>query len=463
MTASTETTAATTRLAWLTLPTRRSTRIGAAEAGEAAPALAGGPDVGGCRQRDQHEQPQQVLAGDHHLLEEGEDVLGFGVLGEVADGFDDGAHGNLRRRVERSTMSIMRRSRSWPQDQVEQLGADVLAEDGRALELVEKVLEGGDEGLLVDGGVGVAAGGAGDPLEPAGVGGGGLAADEDGVDVDAAVGGLARHRVGVDALGVVDAVGEEDDDLAVGVGLLEAVERLAEAGADRRLAAVDAAELQATHQLAQHAVVDGQRRDGGGGGPERDHADAVVAAAGDEAVDDVLGRLEAVRVEVVGLHRVGQVEGDDDVDAAVFDAVGGAARLGAGQREGQEDGGGQAEAVGQVGQARGQAGAEAAGRGGARELQGGGARREDAADQHREHRDDSREQPPRRGDDDVAQVGAEVGGEASEREAEAEPGEAEDRQEVVQHGGEPAGRGGAHWSSSLNLGTGSVGMSDSGG
>jgi hypothetical protein len=160
------------------------------------------------------------------------------------------------------------------------------------------------------------------------------ATHQDRVDLDAErareLGRLARRHVA--AVGV--AVGREDDHAALGRRLAQPVDRDAEAVADRGAAPVDHAELEAADHRAQRLVVGRQRQERVRVAAEDHAADAVVRAAADEVIDDVLGGVEAVGLDVGRLHRQRQIEREHDVDAVDVGLVARVDALRPHQREG---------------------------------------------------------------------------------------------------------------------------------
>ncbi len=168
-----------------------------------------------------------------------------------------------------------------------------------------------------------------------------VGARADGIDLDAEGGGGLRGVLRGEAARVVDAVGKEDHDLGLGLGIAQAIDAGGDGVADGR-GVFEHAGLQAVHLEHQPGVVGGQRRDGVGHRGEGDDPHAVVGPRLDELREDGLGRIEAVHAlgrggEVVGAHGGGGVHEQNDVHALGFDARFAHALLRTGGGDDEED------------------------------------------------------------------------------------------------------------------------------
>mgnify|MGYP006945753277 CR=1 FL=1 len=105
-----------------------------------------------------------------------------------------------------------------------------------------------------------------------------------------------------------------DDDLALGVALAQAVDCRRQSVADGR-AVLDQSAADAGQKGLQRALVGGQRALREGFAGEGHQSDAVAVAVGDERSGHLLGRRDAVGLEVAGQHRGRDVDGQHDVDA----------------------------------------------------------------------------------------------------------------------------------------------------
>src|SRR5690606_6281275 len=151
---------------------------------------------------------------------------------------------------------------------------------------------------------------------------------------------------GAEAAAVVLAVGDDEEGagalcgrLTLHVeGLERDAERLAEVGALRR----DKGGLGGVEEEADGAEVgrEGTLQECLAG--EDDEAGAAAAELGEEALDLVLRTGEPARSDILGLHRLRDVEGDEHVEAVLLDLaeVGSVARPGEGDG-GEEDGAGE--------------------------------------------------------------------------------------------------------------------------
>ena len=125
---------------------------------------------------------------------------------------------------------------------------------------------------------------------------------------------------------VVHAVREQDHDLRLGVALAQAVDGRGQTVADGR-AVLDQTAADAGQQGLEGALVRGQGALREGLAGEGDQADPVAVAVGDERAGDLLGRRDAVGLEVAGEHRPRDVDGQHDVDTLgvrpgiLFDAL----------------------------------------------------------------------------------------------------------------------------------------------
>ena len=167
----------------------------------------------------------------------------------------------------------------------------------------------------------------------------------------------------------MDAVGQQDEDFALGFGVAQAVDAGGDGVADGG-AVFEHSGLEAVHLEEEPFVVGGEGGQGVGHGREGDQADAVVGAVAHELGDDFLGGVEArkalgARGEVVGVHGGGGVDEQDDVHAFGAGAGFGDAAAGTGGGQYEED-----ERKG--GEGRRQPAEEDEARGGRQGRQGGG-------------------------------------------------------------------------------------------
>ena len=153
---------------------------------------------------------------------------------------------------------------------------------------------------------------------------------------------MSAALAGRHAAAGVGAVGEQDQDAGLDLELASK-ERMARPMASPSMVFWPAMPgSQRVEQAAGGGGVAGEGDEDVGGAAEDDQADAVVAAVGDEAVEDRLHAVEAgaagaVRAdEVAGLHRAGDVDGEHDVAGGLgaLDRV--ADPLGAGEGEHDE-------------------------------------------------------------------------------------------------------------------------------
>ena len=140
---------------------------------------------------------------------------------------------------------------------------------------------------------------------------------------------------GGDFAPVVLSVGQQDDDLALGVALAQAVDCRRQSVADGR-AVLHHAAAQASQQGLQRSPIGRQRALGEGFAREGHQSDAVAGAVGDEVAGDLLGCLDAVGLEVLGQHRGRNIDRQHDVDAFGVARRAFIDRLGAGQRYDEE-------------------------------------------------------------------------------------------------------------------------------
>src|SRR5688572_23768596 len=114
-----------------------------------------------------------------------------------------------------------------PQQPRKQLGSNEFSLDGRGFEFVEEVLETALKGFQILRGVCVSTGDARDPLQASWIDRTGrrrvLLTDHDGIDLHAALMRLLRSSVRVETVGIVNSVGEENDDLALRFRLFQTV------------------------------------------------------------------------------------------------------------------------------------------------------------------------------------------------------------------------------------------------
>ena len=141
----------------------------------------------------------------------------------------------------------------------------------------------------------------------------------DGVDSDAeALGYLGcRHRRNV--TGVVAAVGQEDDHLALGLGVLQSADSIGETHTHRR-SVVDESTgsnvgTSVLQQSQQTGVVGGHRTLGEGLTSKDGKTDIVVGTARDKLVSHILGSLHTIGFQVFCQHRGRDVHRHHDVDA----------------------------------------------------------------------------------------------------------------------------------------------------
>ena len=177
-----------------------------------------------------------------------------------------------------------------------------------------------------------------------------VAARADGVDLRAdGFGGFGGGR-GRDFARVVFAVGQEDDDPALG-GLVapEPVGGGGDGAADGRAVVFGEPDLHAVHVLQEPRVVERERADEVGPSREGDDAEAVVGPRLNECLSHFFDHVDAAcglgsDGEVLGFHGAGDVEHEHDVDAARFHLVHGLPFLRARQRDDQERQGEEEEA-----------------------------------------------------------------------------------------------------------------------
>ena len=146
-----------------------------------------------------------------------------------------------------------------------------------------------------------------------------ICADADGVDAYAEALRDVGRRVGTDLSTVVRAVGKQDDDLALGLAVLEARQGIGQAHADGRTVVDEAAlchvDLHAVQQVQEHRMVHGHGALRVGLARKERQADVIVGAAADELQGHILRRLDAVGTKVLGQHTGADVHAKHDVDA----------------------------------------------------------------------------------------------------------------------------------------------------
>ena len=145
-------------------------------------------------------------------------------------------------------------------------------------------------------------------------------ADGDGVNPDAEGGGLARGLDRVELAGVALAVGDEDHDFRFALLFVELGGGGGDGGADGG-AVLDQADADAVDAFQDPIVLHGGHAHRIRAAGEGNRADAVVRAAFDEFLANGAGGGEAVNLlagqfEILGGHRAGNIEGDQDFDAA---------------------------------------------------------------------------------------------------------------------------------------------------
>src|SRR5690606_7821925 len=142
-------------------------------------------------------------------------------------------------------------------------------------------------------------------------------------------------------------------------------------------------------EVADDLVIGAERALQEGGAGEDDEADAFAGGVFEQALGEQAGAVEAAGLDVVGEHRAGEVDGDDDLAGLVEDGFLQASPLRAGEGDG---GAGEAEAKppagagasGGVGRGEG----ESAGAGvGGEDLAAGGRTRRAAREVQREEED----------------------------------------------------------------------------
>ena len=147
-----------------------------------------------------------------------------------------------------------------------------------------------------------------------GVGGKAFGADADGVETYVVERGNLGGTLRVDSALVVDTVGKEDDDFALGFAVFDAVDgggkSVAEGGAVLGHTVFEPGEL-----FEEYVVVDGEGNLGEGFACKDDKTHAVAFASVDEVGCHFLGSFETVGFEVFGQHAAADIHGQDDVDA----------------------------------------------------------------------------------------------------------------------------------------------------
>ena len=129
---------------------------------------------------------------------------------------------------------------------------------------------------------------------------------------------------------VVGTVGQQDDHLGLGFGILDTAHRIGQAQSDGRTI-LDQTAVDAVEQVDEHGMVGGQGTlcetlSG------KDHqADVVAMTAGDEGRGNRFGRLQAVGFEVFGQHTGRDIQRHDYVDALCGSVLPAVHRLGPGQ------------------------------------------------------------------------------------------------------------------------------------
>ena len=143
------------------------------------------------------------------------------------------------------------------------------------------------------------------------------AAHTDGVQLDAERLGSGCNRDGIDLAGVVDAVGDQCHQLALGVRVLQHIRRGRHA-APHCGAVLDphlVSKMHVIEQTDENAVVQGGRTLDERLLREHDETDAVILPVVDEVCDDLFRGPKSVRDEVRLAHAAGNVESDGNVHA----------------------------------------------------------------------------------------------------------------------------------------------------
>ena len=139
-------------------------------------------------------------------------------------------------------------------------------------------------------------------------------AHPDGVNADVIefgqLGGIERFNF----TGVVDAVGEQDDHLALGFGFLQAIYRGGEPHANGG-AAFEQTGLKFTDAIHHDPLVGGQWDLRECLAFVRHYTDAVIGSIVDKSRRDLLGGLESIGLKVLTQHGGRQVHAQDNVDA----------------------------------------------------------------------------------------------------------------------------------------------------
>ena len=133
------------------------------------------------------------------------------------------------------------------------------------------------------------------------------------VDLDAHVGSDIGGHQRRDLAAVVHTVREQDYNLALGIALAQAVDRRGQTVAYGRTVLDDAAAYARKHRL-QRTLVGRQGTLREGLARKYDQSQTVTVAVGDEASRHLLGRRDAVGLEVARQHRTRDVDHKHDVD-----------------------------------------------------------------------------------------------------------------------------------------------------
>ena len=123
---------------------------------------------------------------------------------------------------------------------------------------------------------------------------------------------ISRHLRG-DIPRIVGTIRQQDDDLTLGLAILEAADSRGESRADSRLVSDD------TRRHLPKAINEGrmvlrQRTSREALTSEDDEADIIIRAIGDEAHSDLLGSLDAIGLEVHRQHTRRDIHSEHNVD-----------------------------------------------------------------------------------------------------------------------------------------------------
>ena len=149
-----------------------------------------------------------------------------------------------------------------------------------------------------------------------------------------------RGRAGRDLPRVVLAVGQQHDHVALGTFVVQPVRRRCHPGSDRG-PVFDHAGLNPLQVLQEPVVIQCHRADHVRAAGEGDNPDPVVRPAFDEFARHFADRFNSGRgfpsdLEVFRQHRLGNIEGEHDIDAARFHLGETFAELRPGHREGEQ-------------------------------------------------------------------------------------------------------------------------------